>query len=69
MIQSKEFKDELEDLINKHSIDNECETPDFILAAMLGGWLIAYREGMRENIKWHSTWQTMGQTFGQPDKW
>jgi len=31
----EEFKKELEELINKHSIENECNMPDFLLAEMI----------------------------------
>ena len=30
-----EFKKELEQLLNSYSVDNACNTPDFILAQML----------------------------------
>ena len=36
------FKKELEKLINCHSIDNECQTPDFILTAYIIDCLRSY---------------------------
>lgn len=48
-----EFQAELTKLVNKHSLDNACETPDFILAGMLTEHLEAYRKGIRANIQWH----------------
>ena len=37
-----EFKKDLEHLINKHSIENGSDTPDFILANYLCNCLISY---------------------------
>lgn len=48
------FQDELRVLLNRHSLDNACETPDFILAGMLTEHLEAYRKTIQANIRWHS---------------
>lgn len=43
-----DFKKDLEVLINKHSMGNECDTPDFILAkymySCLESFIVATRE-------------------------
>jgi len=56
MTGNSDFTKELEELINRHGVDSECETPDFILASLVDGWLVAYREAMQKNIFWHSGW-------------
>lgn len=50
-----EFQDELRKLLNRHSLDNACETPDFILAGILTEHLEAYRKGVQANIRWHGS--------------
>ena len=44
---------ELITLLNTHSTDNECNTPDFILAKYLIGCLNNYKEATNKNIEWH----------------
>ena len=48
----KEFRKELEILINKNGIDNECNTPDYILAEYLTSCLEAYRDTVRSRDTW-----------------
>ena len=48
----EEFKKELEILINKNGIDNECNTPDYILAEYLTSCLEAYRDTVRSRDTW-----------------
>ncbi len=43
---------ELEILINRYSKDNECNTPDFILAEYLMNCLNVYKIAINKNIKW-----------------
>ena len=40
------FKQELEKLINKHSVENESNTPDYILANFISGCLKAYADAV-----------------------
>jgi hypothetical protein len=47
------FQEELRALLNRHSLDNACNTPDFILAGMLTEHLEAYRKTVLANMKWH----------------
>ena len=44
--------DELEALINKHSVENESDTPDFILAKYLGRCLDNWNETVTARDKW-----------------
>jgi len=48
-----EFEKELEMLINKHSKENELDTPDFILAQYLNGCLANYAETVKVRDKWY----------------
>lgn len=48
------FQEELTNLINKHSLENESNTPDYILAEFLKGALDIYNTTMKKRGKWHS---------------
>lgn len=48
-----EFEKELSDLINRHSIENETDTPDFILAEYLNNCLTNFRTIMNSRKKWY----------------
>ena len=48
-----DFKTELEELINKHSMENSSDTPDFILAQYLRGCLVNFGIAMRARDKWY----------------
>ncbi len=58
-----DFIKELEGLLNRYSIDNECSTPDFILARSICGFLVNYRETLRTNMKWHG-WPSLSERLG-----
>jgi hypothetical protein len=45
------FLKELEQLLNRHSIDNDCNTPDFVLAEYLIDCLNAYRRAKHTSHK------------------
>lgn len=47
------FQRELSQLLNKYSLDNACNTPDFMLAGMLTEQLETYRRVTEANIHWH----------------
>jgi hypothetical protein len=47
------FKKELEVLINKHSIENESNTPDFILANYIAMCLDAYNVTLKSREEWY----------------
>lgn len=49
----EDFQKELQRLLNKHSIDAYCETPDFILAA----YLVENLEIFSGTVKWTSRWK------------
>lgn len=52
------FMDELEALINKYSMENESDTPDFILAQYIGRCLDNWNQTTHQRDKWwgFKTW-------------
>ena len=49
----KTFRDELEELINRHSLENGSNTPDFLLAGYLDACLEAFDEAVRVRDQWY----------------
>ena len=47
------FEKELQSLINRHSKDNDLNTPDFILSQYIMSCLDAYAIACLQNEKWH----------------
>lgn len=47
-----QFEKELKDLINKYSIENESDTPDFILAQYIINSLMIYRIAIEARDRW-----------------
>ena len=47
------FKNELRDLLNRYSMDNECDMPDFLLAEMLIGFIKATGGPVKKTLDWH----------------
>ena len=56
------FKKELEQLINKHSIENGSNTPDFILAEYLWGCLLNYESIIACRNSWYKSEKEDGYT-------
>lgn len=52
-MKSLEFKKELEQLINKYSVENGSDTPDFILANYLMNCLQSYEIAIDSREKWY----------------
>ncbi len=48
-----EFLGELEHLINRHSKENESNTPDFILAQYLEGCLKVFNTAVQKRETWY----------------
>lgn len=48
------FKTELSNLLNKHSLENNSDTPDYLLAQYLDNCLINYVETVTMRDNWHS---------------
>jgi len=49
----KRFEKELKKLINKYSIENECDMPDFLLAKMIVGFIKSVRKPIKKTLDWH----------------
>lgn len=47
-----DFESELKDLINKHSMENGSNTPDYILATYLLNCLMAFNEAILNRQAW-----------------
>lgn len=48
-----QFRKDLEGLINRHSMENGSDTPDFILADYLMACLKAWNSGVNERERWY----------------
>lgn len=53
MFTDTSFESELSELINKHSMENESDTPDFILAEYLRRCLYTFKVAVRARDKWY----------------
>ncbi len=47
------FKEELKSLINRHSRENESNTPDFLLGQFIEGCLAAFEQTVNAREKWY----------------
>lgn len=54
MAEYTEFQKELETLINRHSKENESDTPDFILAQYIQNSLYAFTTAIVQREKWYN---------------
>jgi hypothetical protein len=59
----KDFEKELSDLLNKYSLDNECATPDFILADFMVQCMLAYQDALGAKLN-HEGINTTSNTEG-----
>lgn len=50
---TENFEKELENLINRYSIENASNTPDFILARYMAGCLSNFNETVRRREVWY----------------
>lgn len=48
-----DFRIELESLINRHSVENGSDTPDYLLAQFLAGCLAAYEATVMKRDDWY----------------
>ena len=49
----EEFEKELEQLINRHSIENTVDMPDFLLAGMICHMIEAMGPSIKKTLDWH----------------
>ena len=55
------FRAQLEELINRFSLENGSNTPDFILATYLVSCLKAYEKAVGDREKWYGRMDKPGQ--------
>lgn len=60
-----DFKDELQNLINKHSQENGSDTPDFILASYLSDCLQVFNSAVCAREAWYGHKNILGGTVGE----
>lgn len=56
-----EFRKELEHLINRHSMENGSNTPDYLLAEYLFDCLRAFDNAVRQRDSWYGVKHEAGQ--------
>ena len=49
----EKFQKDLENLINLHSIENICDTPGFLLAEMIVGFIQTLGPTIKKTLDWH----------------
>ena len=63
-----EFKKDLEVIINKHSIENKLDMPDFLIAEMLCNIIDGMSSPIKRNLDWHgcdSTYHPLDKEQGE----
>ena len=63
---AKTFREELTELVNKHSLENESDTPDFVLAQFIIDSLFAFDQSTKMREKWYGRGKDTEGT-GEPD--
>lgn len=61
--QLSDFEDDLTRLVNKHSLENLCGTPDFIIAGHLANQVMVLAGTVNDREKWYGREQD---SFGMP---
>lgn len=59
------FKEELEELINKHSLENESNTPDWVLAQYINLCLEGFTQAIKARDKWYGISPTPGEPYAR----
>jgi len=49
----EEFQENLRHLLNRHSIENTCDMPDFLLAELICHFIQCMGESTKKNLDWH----------------
>ena len=57
------FQDELTSVLNRHCMDNETNTPDFLLAEQLTYILYGIKTFNTQNMAWHK-WDSIQERLG-----
>lgn len=64
----KPFNKELAELINRHSRENDSDTPDFILADFLSSCFDAYAVAVRAREEWYGRKPVMVNNIAEPGR-
>jgi hypothetical protein len=59
----QQLQNDLAAVLNRHCFDNLSNTPDFVLAKMVMGFLLAYSDATAENMRWHE-WPSLSHKLG-----
>lgn len=59
--QQETFQQELSSLINRHSLENGSNTPDFVLANFLQDTLKVYEKAVKARDDWYNRWSSFGE--------
>ena len=62
--QRRTLEEDLASVINRHSVENESDTPDFVLAEFLMGCLRAFNRGTQERERFYSRPCGSGKALG-----
>lgn len=58
-----DFQTELESLINRYSLENNSNTPDFILASYINACLAAFNEAVNQRSDWYDRHDSPGESL------
>ena len=64
-MEESELQKELSELLNKHSMENFSNTPDFILAQFLLSCLAAWSNNVMERDRWYGVHMEPGNKYLQ----
>lgn len=65
--QNNNFIEELQNLLNRHSIENESDTPDWILAEYIKKILEAWNSSVLQRDKWYGHTLSSDFQFRKPN--
>ena len=57
---NSKFEQDLQSLINSHSLENESKTPDFILACFMAESLAAFNKAVNARARWYDRFDSPG---------
>lgn len=57
-----DFRQELSELLNRHSMEGASDTPDFILANFMTGCLRSFDEAVQSRENWYGRAREAGRT-------
>jgi hypothetical protein len=64
----KQFTKELGELINRHSLENQSDTPDYILAEYLTEILVSFNRASCKREQWYGRKTSPGESVNSAEK-